>query len=134
MIKIYTYEYDNDYNPAMPVVDIEIGRAMDAASLALKAVVDSGADATIIPVHSLQEIHARRSRKMWMSGTTGGRVLVDLYQISIQFGPFAQTLLEVVGSAQTDEVIVGRDVLNHLTVTLNGPAHSVEVIEDTIQS
>ena len=134
MTKIYTYEYDNDYNPAMPVVDIEIGRAMDAASLALKAVVDSSADATIIRLHSLQEIHARRSRKMWMSGTTGGRVLVDLYQISIQFGPFAQTLLEVVGSAQTDEVIVGRDVLNHLTVTLNGPAHSVEVFEDTMQS
>ena len=49
MTKIYTYDYDNDYNPAMPVVDIEIGRAMDAASLALKAVVDSDADATIIP-------------------------------------------------------------------------------------
>ena len=134
MTKIYTYEYDNDYNPAMPVVDIEIGRAMDAASLALKAVVDSGADATIIPVHSLREIHARRSRKMWMSGITGGRVLVDLYQVSLQLGPFAQMLLEVVASTQNDEVIVGRDVLNHLTVTLNGPAHSVEVFEDMMQT
>lgn len=118
----------------MPVVDIEIGRAMDAASLALKAVVDSGADATIIPAHSLQEIRARRSRKMWMSGTAGGRVLVDLYQVSLQLGPFAQTLLEVVGSTQNDEVIVGRDVLNHLSVTLNGPAHAVEVLEETMQS
>ncbi|MBK8904491.1 MAG: retroviral-like aspartic protease family protein [Anaerolineaceae bacterium] len=132
MTKIYTYEYDNDYSPAMPVVDIVIGRAMGAASLALKALVDSGADATIIPVHSLQEIRARRSRKMWMSGTTGGRVLVDLYQVSLQLGPLTQALLEVVGSTQNDEVIVGRDVLNHLTVTLNGPAHSVEVFEDIV--
>jgi hypothetical protein len=132
MTKIYTYDYDNDYNPAMPVVDIEIGRAMDAASLALKAVVDSGADATIIPVHSLQEIRARRSRKMWLRGSAGGRVLVDLYQVSLQLGPFAQMFLEVVGSTQNDEVIVGRDVLNHLTVTLNGPAHSVEVFENIV--
>jgi hypothetical protein len=130
MTKIYTYEYDNDYNPAMPVVDIEIGRAMHNVSLAMKALVDSGADATIIPLNSLQEIRARRSRKMWMRGTAGGRLLVDLYQISLQLGPFVQTLLEVVGSRQNDEVIVGRDVLNHLTVTLKGPASSVEVVED----
>ena len=132
MTKIYTYEYDNEYNPAMPVVDINIGRAMGTASLALKALVDSGADATIIPINYLQQIRARRSRKMWMRGTAGGRVLVDLYQISLQLGPLAQTLLEVVGSSQNDEVIVGRDVLNHLTVTLNGPANSVEVVEDIV--
>jgi predicted aspartyl protease len=134
MTKIYTYEYDNDYNPAMPVVDIEIGRAMSNVSLTMKALVDSGADATIIPLNSLQKIRARRSRKMRMRGTAGGRVLVDLYQVSLQLGPFAQTLLEVVGSAQNDEVIVGRDVLNHLAVTLNGPANSVEVIEDVAQT
>lgn len=134
MTKIYTYEYDNDYNPAMPVVDIEIGRAMSNVSLTMKALVDSGADATIIPLNFLQEIRARRSRKMWMRGTAGGRVLVDLYQISLQLGPFAQTLLEVVGSTQNDEVIVGRDVLNHLTVTLNGPASLVEVVEDIAQT
>jgi len=134
MTKVYTYEYDNGYNPAMPVVDIVVGRAMDNVSLAMKALVDSGADATIIPLNSLQEIRARRSRKMWMRGTAGGRVLVDLNQISLQLGPFAQTLLEVVGSTQNDEVIVGRDVLNHLTVTLNGPANSVEVIEDIVQT
>ena len=130
MTKIYTYEYDNDYNPAMPVVDIEIGRAMGETSLTLQAIVDSGADATIIPINALQEIHSRRSRKMWMRGTAGGRMLVDLYQISLQLRPFTQTLLEVVGGIQNDEGIIGRDVLNHLTVTLNGPAYSVEVVAD----
>ena len=59
-------------------------------------------------------------------------MLVDLYQVSLQLGPFAQMFLEVVGSTQNDEVIVGRDVLNHLTVTLNGPAHSVEVFENIV--
>ena len=57
-------------------------------------------------------------------------MLVDLYQISLQLGPFTQTLLEVVGGIQNDEGIIGRDVLNHLMVTLNGPAYSVEVVAD----
>ena len=127
MSKVYTYQYDADYDPAMPVMDIQIGRAMAEVSLALTSQVDSGADATMIPIRYLQQIRARRSRKKWMRGTTGGRILVDLYPISLQIGPLTQAHLEVVGNTQNDEVIVGRDVLNHLTVTLNGPGSSVEV-------
>ncbi|MCP4418461.1 MAG: hypothetical protein GY805_17725 [Chloroflexi bacterium] len=132
MKKIYTYEYSSDYNPAMPIVEIEIGRALTSPSLNMKALVDSGADATIIPTDYLQEIHARRSRKMWMRGTAGGRVLVDLYQISLQLGPLSQALLEVVGGTQNSEVVVGRDVLNNMTVTLNGLGSSVEILEDNL--
>ena len=72
MSKVYTYQYDADYDPAMPVVDIQIGRAMAEVSLALTSQVDSGADATMIPMRYLQQIRARRSRKKWMRGTTGG--------------------------------------------------------------
>jgi hypothetical protein len=130
MNKVYTYEYDATYDPAMPVVDIEIGRAMAETSLAVTALVDSGADATMIPIGYLRQIHARRSRKTWMRGTTGERMLIDLYPISIQLGPFAQAHLEAVGDTQNDEVIVGRDVLNHLSVNLNGPANAVEIAAD----
>ncbi len=132
MSKVYTYQYDSDYDPVMPVVDIHIGRAMAKAALTLSALVDSGADATMIPIHYLQQIHARRSRKKWMRGTAGGRILVDLYPISLQLGSLAQAHLEVVGNTQNDEVIVGRDVLNCLTITLNGLGNSVEVVKDTL--
>lgn len=127
MKKVYTYEYDTNHDPAMPIVDIEIGRAMKDVTLALTALIDSGADATIIPMQYLQQIQARLSRKKWMSGTAGGRMLVDLYPISIQLGPLTQAHLEVVGNTQNDEVIVGRDILNHLAVKLDGPANSVEI-------
>lgn len=128
MSTVYTYNYDTDYDPAVPVVDIGIGRALSEANLVLSALVDSGADATIIPVHYLRQVHARRSRKVWMRGVAGGRILVDLYPISLQLGPLSQEHLEVVGS-ESDEVIVGRDVLNDLSVTLNGPGFSVQIAE-----
>lgn len=76
----------------------------------------------------LRQIRARRSRKMWMRGVAGGRILVDLYPISLRLVPFSQAHLEVVGS-EDNEVIIGRDVLNDLLVTLNGPGHSVQIAE-----
>ncbi len=132
MSKVYTYQYDADYDPAMPVMGIQIGRAMAGVSLALTSLVDSGADATMIPERYLQQVRARRSRKKWMRGTAGGRILVDLYPISLQIGPLTQAHLEVVGNTQNDEVIIGRDVLNYLTVTLNGPGSSVEIAEEVV--
>ena len=128
MSLVYTYDYNRDYQPAMPTVRIEIGPAMAAVSLPLTALVDSGADATIIPQRYLQQIRARRGRTAWMRGTTGVRKRVMLYPISLQLGSFKQMHLEVVADDEYDEIIIGRDVLNHLTVTLDGPANSVQIV------
>ncbi len=112
----------------MPMVELTIGMAMSEPMLDLAALVDSGADATLIPITYLRQIRARRSRKTWMRGTAGGRILVDLYSISLRLGSLTQAHLEVVCDRENDEVIVGRDILNHLSVTLNGPASSVEIV------
>lgn len=128
MTAIYTFNYDTSYNPSIPSVDLEIGPALGEMAMELKAVVDSGADASLVPIQYLQQLGARRSRKAWMRGTTGERVLVDLYAVAIRIGPYQQGLLDVVGTTIDDEVIIGRDVLNHLTVTLNGPASVVELL------
>jgi predicted aspartyl protease len=130
MSKVYTYDYDSIYDPAMPVVDIELGRAGGEPALKLTALVDSGADATIVPLRYLVQVNARRSRKKWMRGTAGGRILVDLYLISLKLGPFVTKNLAAVGDTENEELIVGRDVLNHLAVFLNGPANAVEIIAD----
>ena len=50
-----------------------------------------------------------------------------LYLISLQLGPYLQQTLWVAGGASPDEVILGRDVSNHLIVTLNGLANMVEI-------
>lgn len=64
-----------------------------------------------------------------MRGVTGGEALVDMYAVAIRLGPYRQGFVEVVGDISGDETIVGRDILNHLTVVLNGPAAVVEVVE-----
>ncbi len=89
------------------------------------ALIDSGADSTSVPLSYLEQLRARRNRKAWLRGTTGDRLLVDLYAVAIGLGPYKQGWLEVIGDAVNEEVVIGRDVLNHLEVTLNGPGHTV---------
>lgn len=67
---VYTYEYDLNYLPAMPMVTIQIGRPDGDTLVTLSSLVDSGADATMIPVHHLKTVkrvrplihHLNRSR------------------------------------------------------------------------
>ncbi len=127
MTAIFTYNYSSDYHPSMPMVDLSIGLPLTEPTVGLQAIVDSGADATMIPVEYLRQIGARRSRKALMRGVTGDGTLVDLFAVAVQLGSYQQRFLEVVGVTDSDEAIVGRDVLNHLMVTLNGPAAVVEV-------
>jgi predicted aspartyl protease len=124
---VYSYDYDSSYIPAMPIVELQIGRPEAEPAFDLLAIIDTGADATIIPVAILEQIGARKIGKTWMRGTTGNRIRVQLYAIAIAVGPHTQAWLEVVGDTLSDEVILGRDILNHLTTILNGPAHTTQI-------
>lgn len=124
---IYSYDYDSSYVPAMPVITIKVGKALTIPILALTALIDSGADGVIIPKRYLQQIRARRERKAWLRSVTGARFLIELYSISLQFGPFEFTDLVVAGGIHPDEVLIGRDILNQFEVTLNGLASIVEI-------
>lgn len=127
MMGVYTYQYDTAYHPPIPVVDLAVGLPLDDTFVELTAIVDSGADATIISLRYLRRLGARRSRKAFMRGVTGEQALIDLYAVAIRFGPYHQGFLEVVGMKDSHETIIGRDVLNQLAVTLNGPGFVVEL-------
>lgn len=62
-----------------------------------------------------------------MRTVTGTRSAIDMYTISLQFGPFAFQDRLVAGGLQLDEIIIGRDILNQFVVTLNGLAGAVEL-------
>ncbi len=126
---MYTYAYDSSFTPAMPVVSIKIGRSLTPPQLQLNALIDSGADSVIIPLVYLRQIRARKERTVWMRTVTGTRSVVDMYTISLQFGPFEFRNQLVAGGLQPNEIIIGRDILNQFIVTLNGLASVVEILD-----
>lgn len=127
MTAVYSYEYSSHYQPPIPMVEIAIGVPLSETIIELQAIVDSGADATMVPVQYLQDVGAQPSRKAIMRGVLDKGTLVDLYAVGVRLGPYRQGFIEVVGVVDSEETIIGRDILNHLSVTLNGPAMVVEL-------
>lgn len=126
---VFTYEYDSAYpGPPMPIADIRIsGSDTPENYVLLSALVDSGADATFIPVRYLKRIEAKIVDKRRMRDASDLSYQVDIYAISLSVGPFSHQAVEVIANRYSDVVILGRDVLNHLIVTLNGLANVVEI-------
>ena len=127
-MKIISFEYDTDYEPSAPFVEIEVdGYDQRLGRQTIKAMLDSGADASFIPVPLLNSVGASYKETRWMRGAIGTRTEVDLYLVAIRIGTTWVRGLHVIGAPATDEAVIGRDVLNELVVTLNGPAQATEI-------
>lgn len=126
---IYTFDYDSSYpaGPALPVVEFQLRAIGSDEGVSLTALVDSGADATILPISSLEQAKVEqigRARMRWGPHISGN---YGVYLAAIQIGPHTIFGVRVLADIQDSEAILGRDVLNHLKIILNGPAQVVEI-------
>jgi predicted aspartyl protease len=125
---IDTYDYDPHFDPAMPIVSVRLRSLYpNSKAIQLSALIDSGSDGTMIPLHALDEVHARKVGMGTIRGVAGGHLMVDLYEVLLQVGAFELGKFLVVGDRQNEDMILGRDVLNQLVVTLNGLALVSEI-------
>lgn len=124
------YPYDETYRPAMPVISIAVDGYAGLASQAVSALVDSGADGTMIPIDLLEAAGALYEDTVNMRGVLGDSEPVDRYTVGIQIGPLIIHGVHAVAIPPGEESVIGRDVLNFLAVTLNGPAHTTQIEAD----
>lgn len=118
------HDYDSNYEPAAPVV--RIGLSPSGGSDArqwVTALLDSGADATMIPVDLLIASGARYMERRQIRGVVGKAVQVQLYLTAVHIGDHVIHAIRAIGGEVGSEAIIGRDVLNQLEITLNGLAH-----------
>ncbi|MBP7997853.1 MAG: retroviral-like aspartic protease family protein [Chloroflexi bacterium] len=125
-----SFNYSRQFDPTMPIVEVSV-RAVGTSHPAsvVTALVDSGADATILPLSVLQQVGARYVRGRVMRGVTGIPENVDTYLVSIQIGPYTVHGIRAVAYGTNMTPIIGRDVLNNLVVTLDGLAQETVVSE-----
>jgi hypothetical protein len=81
----------------------------------------------MLPIPVLQGIDARYIETRQIRGVIGLAYPVDLYLVKIQLGPHVIPSVRVIAAIDGAEAILGRDVLNHLAVTRNGPASITEI-------
>lgn len=119
-----SYDYDNSYEPAAPVVPIGLSPSGETTPRQqVSGLLDSGADATMIPVDVLTTAGARYVEQRQMRGVVGESIRVNLFLTAVHIGDHVIHGIRAVGVPAGSEVIIGRDVLNQLELTLNGPAH-----------
>jgi predicted aspartyl protease len=122
------FPYDTAYpGPAFPVFVISVSGRNSTPVHSVSSFVDSGADATIVPLEFLTRVDARHTDIGWARTVTGQRYQVNLYLVTLSIGDNILYGVEVIGNIHTSEVIIGRDVLNQLVVVLDGPGETAEV-------
>ena len=122
--------YEHNYYPPAPMVDIWLAPPERAFALGpLRALIDTGADGSLIPAQILRQLgvelfDVKRLRSQW-----GEPRYVETFLVDVGIGSLRLPLIEVVSDGASDEILLGRNVLNLLHLTLDGPKQVVEVQE-----
>lgn len=118
-----TFSYNTDFYPPAPFVEAIVGAKTEASVFAF---IDSGADATMLPERILNQINATHIRSQTLRGITGHPVIVETYVVEVKIGDYSIPGIQAIAS-RTDEIIIGRDVLQHLIVKLDGIGSECEI-------
>jgi len=122
------YEYNAAYRPPIPICQIYLGPGGSEATFGpMEAVIDTGADVTVIPTEYLNQINARRVSRGRARSLWGDARDVDIYAISLRVNGLQIPALQALADNQGDEIVLGRFVLNRLKIILDGPAAVTEI-------
>jgi predicted aspartyl protease len=105
---------------------IDHARRADSVS----ALVDTGADQTLVPEHLVTDLQLVGLDRVEVQGYDGTARLLSTYLIRLQVRDLEAFEIEIVASPDVANVVLGRDVLNHYTVTLNGPASRLTISDE----
>ena len=126
---LLSYEYSREYLPSAPVIEIGLRRTPNEREIAVEALLDTGADATILPYSLLKIINAIYREFVSIRSITGISQRMQTFAVTIRLGPHLIPAISAVADRHGTEVILGRDVLNQLILTLNGPALTTQIHE-----
>jgi len=128
---ISSHDYNTQaFHPPMPVLDIGVtAPGIDRSAVVLEAIIDTGADGTLIPLDVLESIGAPFVDIAYIRGITGQRESIDIYLVSVYIGPLHVPGVRAAALSANETIILGRDVLNQLQLVLLGPGNSTQVIE-----
>jgi predicted aspartyl protease len=106
------------YRPPAPVLPVRVGSPGSLASVLLTALVDTGAGKTALPADVALQLGLPVAGRTMISGFDGQPRIVPTYTVEIQVAGY-NTVLRVIGLGTV--ALLGRDILNALSITLRGP-------------
>jgi predicted aspartyl protease len=121
------FPFNRNLSPPMPVLDVVLRNDLADLSIGpMEALVDTGADGTVVPVTYLREIKAPVVGRARLHYHLGVRDVV-LHIADVQIGELVFPGQIIVADREGRELILGRDVLNCLCLLIDGPEQITQV-------
>jgi predicted aspartyl protease len=118
------YAYDDSYQPAAAVVPLRIGAPADDMPVLVSALVDSGADLSVVPAVLARQLALPVTDVLDVRGVGGESRTATVHAAEVEIDG-APELIEVI--ALGTEALLGRNLLNAFVVTLDGSRQRVTV-------
>lgn len=120
------FHYAQSFSPPAPALDVEVLHPITSTRATMLAKIDTAADQTIIPIIlvdmlDLEPLGLAIAQPLDSSTRVYITYLLDLVIAGRQFIDFEAA------AAPIDYIILGRDVLNELVITLDGPQLQFEI-------
>ncbi len=125
-----SHPHQTTYTPPIPALEIGLQTPEGEQSIGpLPAVLDTGADITLVPLTLLEQIKAPELDEVRLRSHWGDFTTFTTYLVSIQFGIEILPGVEVVGDVYSQqEVLLGRDMLNKLLLLIDGPQQRTDIL------
>ncbi|HEY54005.1 MAG TPA: hypothetical protein G4N94_11160 [Caldilineae bacterium] len=91
----------------------------------MSAIVDTGADFTVVPLALLRPLAAPIVRPATLSSQWQDRRFVYVYEVDLRIGNEILPAVDVAGDPFSNEILLGRNLLNRLDLRHEGPALSL---------
>lgn len=122
------YPCDTRYDPPFPVLAVTLRNPDEGLFSAVQyALLDTGSDGTLVSLSLLEDILAPVLTETHIRSHWGEWRSVQLFLVDIELDGQTMPGVFVVGDEIGDAVVLGRNVLNKLKLTLDGPVNTVVV-------
>ena len=123
-----TFRYLTEFEPPAPFVSVTVGHpAAERATNLIPARVDSAADRTVIPLSVAEGLQLEPVDERQFEGVGGHVEPMPIYLVSMTIRGFGPHPLAVAAHRAEPVILLGRDVLNHYRIVLDGPNQTLEI-------
>jgi predicted aspartyl protease len=114
-------------SPPIPVFTVDLVSPDGSSTVAgVTGLVDTAADRTIVPLHLLHRLKLRPVGQGRAQGFGTAAFVVDIYCLRVVVPGVCNVIVYPIEHANEPQILVGRDVLNQLTFTFDGPNTFIE--------
>lgn len=122
------YNYAREVSPPAPFVFVSFSSVDGSKSSAeLLAQVDTGASRTVLPAEVVDALGLVPIAELAAEGLGGVVTLLPTYVVRLAMRGMTAVEVEAVAAPHEPYVLLGRDVLNHYHIFLDGPGLALEV-------